>query len=211
MIDQAETPLKRSALLALKLFGGACWVAAYREAIKETEEQGKELLPEAAVAFNLAWEAIYSAGGIYTWKKLSLEDKAQTLVNISWLVHDVKWLRSMRRRGTSVRPAFIVLAVAYQLAFLAKLPPGEAARISALWQNLGFSGYCALVPPEKSDEHTRNFTLLRAIGTAVPTMTSGVLRGIQPKYLAPGLGCVLFDLIRLARQEGGRTSWHSRS
>ncbi|MFF7894491.1 hypothetical protein ACFZDI_21840 [Streptomyces sp. NPDC007907] len=211
MIDQAETPLKRSALLALKLFGGACWVAAYREAVKETEEQGKELLPEAAVAFNLAWEAIYSAGGIYTWKKLSLEDKAQTLVNISWLVHDVKWLRSMRRRGTSVRPAFIVLAVAYQLAFLAKLPPGEAARISALWQNLGFSGYCALVPPEKSDEHTRNFTLLRAIGTAVPTMTSGVLRGIQPKYLAPGLGCVLFDLIRLARQEGGRTSWHSRS
>ncbi|MBX9364518.1 hypothetical protein AB0D62_34510 [Streptomyces massasporeus] len=211
MTDQAETPLKRSALLALKLFGGACWVAAYREAIKETEEQGTELLPEAAVAFNLAWEAIYSAGGIYTWKKLSLEDKAQTLINISWLVHDVKWLRSMRRRGTQVRPALIVLAAAYQLGFLAKLPPGEAARISALWQNLGFSGYCALVPPDKADEHTRNFTLLRAIGTAVPTMTSGVLRGIQPKYLAPGLGCVLFDLIRLARQEGGRTSWRSRS
>ncbi|MGW7510539.1 hypothetical protein ACWGJ0_22905 [Streptomyces massasporeus] len=180
-------------------------MAAYREAIKETEEQGTELLPEAAIAFNLTWEALYSAGGIYTWKKLSLEDKAQTVINISWLAHDVRWLRAMRRRGTQVRPALIVLAAAYQLSFLAKLPPGEAARISALWQNLGFSGYCALVPPDKPDRHTRNFTLLRAIGTAVPTMTSGVLRGVQPKYLAPGLGCVLFDLMRLARQEGRRT------
>ncbi|MFJ8053722.1 hypothetical protein [Streptomyces luteogriseus] len=205
MTDQSESPVKRSALLTLKLFGGACWVAAYREAIAETEEQGTELLPEAAIAFNLTWEALYSAGGIYTWKKLSLEDKAQTVINICWLVHDVKWLRAMRRRGAPVRPALIALAAAYQLSFLAKLPPGEAARISALWQNLGFSGYCALAPPDKADRHTRNFTMLRAIGTAVPTMTSGLLRGVQPKYLAPGLGCVLFDLMRLARQEGWRT------
>ncbi|MEX1652237.1 hypothetical protein ABZ960_03520 [Streptomyces pseudovenezuelae] len=211
MIDQSETPAKRSALLALKLFGGACWVAAYREAIHETEEEGAQLLPEAALAFNLAWEVIYSAGGIYTWKKLSLEDRVQTLINVSWLICDVKWLKAVRRRGDKLRPSLIALAAAYQLAFLAELPPGEAARISALWQNLGFSAYCALVPPRnKADKRAQNFTLLRAIGTAIPTMTSGVLRGVQPKYLAPGLGCVMFDLIRLTRQEGWNRKWRSQ-
>ncbi|MFC9678426.1 hypothetical protein [Streptomyces sp. NPDC056948] len=204
MIDQQETAAKRAALLALKVFGGTCWVAAYREAIAETEEEGTELLPEAALAFNLAWEAIYSAGGIWTWRKLSLEDRVQTVINISWLAHDVKWAQAIRKSGATVRPALIALAVSYQLAFLARLPPGEAARISALWQNLGFSAYCALTDSQsKANERVSRFTLLRAVGTAVPTMTSGVLRGVELRYLVPGMGCVAFDLMRLVKHGKG--------
>ncbi|GFH37216.1 hypothetical protein [Streptomyces pacificus] len=205
MTDRQESVAKRTALLALKVLGGACWVAAYREAITETEEEGTELLPEAALAFNLAWEAIYSSGGIWTWRKLSLEDRVQTIINISWLVYDVKWLQAVRRHGTHVRPGLIAMAVTYQLAFLSRLPPGEAARISALWQNLGFSAYSALTEAQV-DERASKFALLRAVGTAVPTVTSGILRGVEPRYLTPGLGCVAFDLLRISRN-GRERGW----
>lgn len=206
MTLEQESTIKRAGLLSLKVFGGACWVGAYREAIKETEEAGNKLLPESAIVFNLTWEAIYSAGGVWKWKTLTLEDRTQTVINIAWLVNDIQWAREIRQRGTRVHPAVIASAVAYHLYFVARNPPGEAARMSALWQNLAFSAYCALSKSKNNaSSHARKFTLFRSIGTAIPTATSGALRGIEAKYLIPGLGCIAFDLLRISTQRRGRT------
>ncbi len=197
-----ESSQKRLAMIGLKVFGGVCWMAAYREAITESRHSGESLLPTKAIAFNLVWEAIYSAGGIVTWKKLTPEDRAQTIINTIWLLLDLEWSRSLKRQGIETPKGAITMAIVYHAAFLMIYPPGKAARISALWQNLAFSSYCALTNLHSGSSHNRRFTLLRAAGTAVPTFTSGVLRGMQPKYLLPGLGCIAFDIIRSIRSRG---------
>ncbi|MFJ5668483.1 hypothetical protein ACIQAR_22605 [Micromonospora chalcea] len=193
---------KRAALLALKVAGATCWAYAYREAIDISRRTGRGPLPDPAIAFNLAWEAIYTAGGIWKWRELELEDRVQTVINAIWLSYDIRFASSLPRKDRQTFRLMLV-AVLYQLLFLAKYPPGKAARISALWQNLGFSGYCALSVNQKfpADVSTAKFTLLRAIGTAVPTFTSGVMRGIEPAYLLPGIGCIAFDLLRIGREQ----------
>ncbi len=197
-----ESPQKRVAMLALKVVGGAAWAVAYRQAIAETRVNGRVLLPPTAIAFNLVWEALYTTGALATWKKLTPEDRTQTAINLIWLLEDAEWARAQRAAGLPLPWKAVAAAALYQLAFLSIWRPGEAARISALWQNLAFSVYCA-VEEDANDGATARaatFTTLRALGTAVPTLTSGILRGYRPAYLLPGLGCVAFDLLRLAKQ-----------
>jgi hypothetical protein len=205
----AESRKKRAIMLVLKLVGGLSWIGAYQEAIAESRAGRPSLLPESALAFNIAWEAIYSLGGAATWRRLTVEDRTQTVLNVAWLVQDIRWVRSLQpgERTQLHRPALLASAVIYQLAFLSKMRPGDAARVSALLQNLAFSAYCAAVQPTGSGESSRarRFTALRAAGTAVPTATSGALRGIRPRYLLPGLGCVACDSIRLYRQRSSHT------
>jgi hypothetical protein len=203
MRDPSESPRRRSYLLALKVIGAASWTAAYWSAAEAADSGEPALLPPSALAFNLAWEAIYTAGGLSTWRRLDREDRTQTLINASGLAADLNWLRRLSVTDSELpshRAA--CAAVLYQLGFLAVLAPGDAARISALWQNLALSWYCAFIQPipPRSDKNASRFTFFRAIGTAVPTLTSGVLRGIRPRYLVPGAGCVLLDLSRLVRQ-----------
>jgi hypothetical protein len=198
---EEESISKRAWMLALKIAGATCWALAYEEAISEAKRKnGEQLLPRTAINFNLSWEAIYSAGGLTKWKDLTIEDRVQTVINVLWLTQDLRWARTLGAYSKNSR-ATLLLAVLYQLGFLARLPPGEAARISALWQNLAFSAHAAVKQRAPGPgSHAFKFSLLRAIGTAVPTFTSGVLRGIEPKYLLPGLGCISFDALRIARQ-----------
>jgi hypothetical protein len=211
-----ESTAKRACLLILKLIGGVAWLAAYREAIAESTEDGRELLPRTALVFNLTWEVVYTAGGIATWRRLTLEDKVQTAINASWLANDLQWAARAHRHGNAPIHPVVLFALGYQLAFLSWYPPGEAARLSAMWQNLGFSAYCALREPDdcvtlEGARRSRRFTLLRAVGTAIPTLTSGVLRGVEPKYLLPGLGCSGFDALRLSKERRRFAAWASRS
>lgn len=219
MDPSAESPAKRAFLLTLKVIGAAAWLAAYREAIAESRDQGRDLLPRTALVFNLTWEAIYTAGGLAMWRRLTIEDKVQTAINASWLVSDAEWATLVRRRsgGSAFHPGVALAALGYHAAFLVGRPPGEAARLSAMWQNLGFSAYCAL-HNDPSDlatidgvRRTSRFTLLRAVGTAVPTLTSGLLRGVEPRYLLPGLGCGAFDALRLRKERGRFSAWDSQS
>lgn len=202
---RAESPAKRLAMIALKVAGGACWVAAYQCAHRETEESGAVLLPVSAIAANVTWEALYVAGGVYKWRDLDAEDRVQTLLNTTWLLQDARWILAMRRSDSSVPVASVVTALAYQASFLIGRPPGDAARVSALIQNLAFSGWLALQEPvEPVPARALRFTALRAFGTAVPTVTSGLLRGYRPTYFLPGLGCVVLDSVRLLRLSKAR-------
>ena len=199
----SQTPRRRAFLVALKAVGGLSWTLAYRRAIQSTRKTDSRLLPPIAMAFNFAWEAIYSAGGVAKWRDLEWEDRAQTAINLGWLYNDARWVHEVHVRDGQPLPVRMVLVgSAYQALFLSLLPAGDAARVSALWQNLAFSAYCAVAQPlpARDDPDALAFTAYRAVGTAIPTATSGVLRGVRPRYLIPGLGCVGFDLIRLLRQ-----------
>jgi hypothetical protein len=219
MDPSAESPTKRAALLTLKVIGAAAWLAAYREAIAESRGQGRDVLPHPALVFNLTWEAIYTIGGLATWRRLTIEDKVQTAINASWLVSDSEWARLVQRRagGSAFHPGVALAALGYHAVFLKRYPPGEAARLSAMWQNLGFSAYCALHddpagrPTVDGVRRAYRFTLFRTIGTAVPTLTSGLLRGVEPRYLFPGLGCGAFDALRLRKERRRSLAWDSQS
>lgn len=198
-----ESASKRAAMLALKVTGGISWALAYREAVSVASREGAKLLPSSAIAVNAVWEAVYSAGGVATWKKLTVEDKTQTILNITWLLGDVAWMATLRRHDPKHFKdiqRYLPAALAYQLAFLSFYEPGDAARRSALIQNLGFSAYCAL--KNDRDCGSIRFSLLRAVGTAVPTFTSGVFRGFRPEYAAPGFACIAFDVMRVWRTLG---------
>ncbi len=196
---------QRSGMLALKLVGAAAWLLAYREASQAAKE-GEQLLPTAAIVANATWEAIYALGGIVKWKELTIEDKFQTLTNLAWLGADSLWIRSLTLSNVDFRRQALQLlpsALTYQSVFLLRYQPGDAARRSAFLQNLAFSAYCALQSKgAESTEHAQRFTIYRAIGTAVPTFTSGILRGYRPGYALPGFGALLFDLQRIARLRG---------
>jgi hypothetical protein len=197
---ESEAPAKRAVMLALKVAGGTCWVAAYELAHREGRRSSVALLPPAAIAANLAWECLYTAGGVYKWRDLTVEDRIQTLINGAWLVQDVRWVHLLRRSGIQIPPLYYFGAAMYQLAFLAGRQPGDAARQSALLQNLAFSTSSALNRPQPPiSENVFTFTLLRAFGTAVPTATSGILRGYRPLYLLPGIGCLFMDGVRYLR------------
>jgi len=200
MTLQRESTTKRTALLCLKIAGGASWTMAYREAIRDAQESGQSDLPASAMTFNLVWEAIYTAGGIAKWKKLDFEDRVQTVLNGVWLSCDLRLCLELSEELKSKKFAFVTAAL-YNLALLALLPPEEAARVAAFWQNLGFSAYVALFQQSTAEEvfARQRFALLRAIGTAIPTITSGLARGIEPAYLVPGIGCACFDLITLGK------------
>jgi len=208
--SSTEPLAKRAVMLGLKVGGAWSWTVAYSLAIEETREQRHVVLPRQAIALNAAWELIYSAGGIVTWRRLSLEDKAQTILNVAWLLGDLRWSRTIRRAGlTTVSHRQVAFAFAYQLAFLARLPPADAARLSALWQNAGFATYLAAARPHPDATRGRaiRFTTQRALGTLVPTLTSGVLRGVRPRYLVPGAVAAACDGVRLARQLRWRARW----
>jgi len=188
-------------MLVLKVIGGLCWLAAYRQAIATTKTKKRSLLPPTAIAFNLAWEGIYSAGGLAAWKRLTVEDRVQTVINVVWLINDLEWAQLQRAVGSRISRQSLVVAVLYQLTFLSRYPAGEAARISALWQNLAFSAYCSVLESvDQTDQRAIRFTAFRAVGTAIPTLTSGVLRGVRLRYVVPGICCVAFDIHRLWRQ-----------
>jgi hypothetical protein len=190
----------RAALLGLKVTGGISWMLAYREAIRSARETGENTLPGSAIAFNLVWEVIYTAGGVAKWRQLDLEDRVQTVINAVWLSYDLKLSNELRNDLKNKKTAFLIAGV-YHAVFLACLSPANAARSAAFWQNLGFSAYSALFESSTAETAFANqrFTLLRAIGTAIPTATSGLARGVDPACLVPGIGCICFDIIKLRK------------
>jgi hypothetical protein len=197
---QRHSTIKRAAMLGLKVAGGISWILAYREAIRDAQETGQGELPGPAIAFNLVWEITYTAGGITKWRQLDLEDRIQTALNAAWLSCDLKLCYQLREELKSKKLAFLSAGV-YNAIFLALFPPEEAARITAFWQNFGFSAYAALFQSNTAGtaSASQRFTLMRTIGTAIPTVTSGLGRGINPAYLIPGIGCACFDLIKLGK------------
>lgn len=186
----------------LTVLSGAAWTVVYLEAIRVGLRDRTYAVPAAALALNLAWEAVYavhalaSGGGVQGW------------IILVWLAADTVVLGTYLRFGRAELPAFVtpalfagwnaaLFATAFvvQGLFVAEFGWGQAARYTAFLQNLLMSVLFLALLAARGSGRGQSLTIAWAkwIGTLAPTVVFGHYEG-SAFVLGLGVLCSVFDL-----------------
>lgn len=215
--------------LFLTILSGVAWTVVYIDAIRVGFRDKSYAIPAAALALNIAWEAINAV------HSLSSGISVQGVINLAWALADVVIVYTFLKFGRRELPGFVtrrlfigwavllgLASFAVQGLFIAEFDWDPAARYSAFLQNLLMSGlFIAMFAVRRG---LRGQTVLIAvakwIGTLAPTITFGVLEN-SPFILGIGALCSVFDLtyiglllwakrnpeaLNVARDSGGVTA-----
>lgn len=215
--------------LFLTILSGVAWTVVYIDAIRVGFRDKSYAIPAAALALNIAWEAINAV------HSLSSGISVQGVINLAWALADVVIVYTFLKFGRRELPGFVtrrlfigwavllgLASFAVQGLFIAEFDWDPAARYSAFLQNLLMSGlFIAMFAVRRG---LRGQTVLIAvakwIGTLAPTITFGVLEN-STFILGIGALCSVFDLtyiglllwakrnpeaLNVARDSGGVTA-----
>ncbi|MHB1489195.1 MAG: transmembrane-type terpene cyclase [Cellulomonas sp.] len=189
-------------MLFLTVLSGVAWTVVYVDAIRVGLHERTYAVPVAALALNIAWEAIYSVHGVTTGVS------AQSIINAVWTAADAVIVSTYIRFGRRELPRFVtrgmflawgagvfLAAFVVQLLFVGEFGWDNGSGYAAFLQNLLMSGlFIAMFVGRRG---TRGQTLVIAvgkwIGTLAPTIAFGVL-GHSAFVLGVGVLCSLFDL-----------------
>lgn len=192
--------------LFLKLLSGVCWTVVYIEAIRIGLRRRTYAIPFVALSMNLVWEWLYGLGGLIEWERYGTSIHIQTVVNIVWGLLDIVILLlfvQVARRHASIRISFLyfgvvvalLLSLIYQAGFLLQFGPEIGARYSAFLQNAVMSllFITMLYRRGSTEGQSLSIALAKLVGTLAPTVTAGILGGINWLILAAGILCLLGD------------------
>ncbi len=189
-------------VLFLTVLSGVAWTVVYVDAIRVGLRARTYAMPVAALALNIAWEAIYAVHGVAT------DLSAQAVINVVWTVADVMIVTTFLRFGRRELPEFVsramflawasgmlLTAFVVQALFIGEFGWDNGSGYAAFLQNLLMSGlFIAMFVGRRG---ARGQTLVIAIGkwigTLAPTIAFGAL-GHSVFVLGVGLLCSMFDI-----------------
>lgn len=133
--------------LFLTILSGVAWTVVYIDAIRVGFRDKSYAIPAAALALNIAWEAINAV------HSLSSGISVQGVINLAWALADVVIVYTFLKFGRRELPGFVtrrlfigwavllgLASFAVQGLFIAEFDWDPAARYSAFLQNLLMSG-----------------------------------------------------------------------
>ncbi|RKT06209.1 hypothetical protein BX286_4247 [Streptomyces sp. 3211.6] len=206
----------------LTLVSGLAWTLVYVEAVRVGFRDRTYAMPVAALALNLAWEAVYAANDVRTGLS------PQGVVNLVWCAADLVIVYTYLRYGRAELPAFVTRPVfaawsalvfatgfAVQLLFLAHFGAHDASRYAAFLQNLLMSGLFLGLYAARRGPRGQSLVIAVAkwLGTLAPTVLFGVMEGSgsgsrsgSGSGFVLGLGalCSVFDLVYIGLLVWGR-------
>jgi hypothetical protein len=201
-------------VLFLTVLSGVAWTVVYVDAIRVGLRARTYAMPVAALALNIAWEAIYSVHGVLSGLS------AQSVINVVWTMADVMIVTTFLRFGRRELPELVsramflawaggvfLAAFVVQLLFIGEFGWDNGSGYSAFLQNVLMSGlFIAMFVGRRG---ARGQTLVIAIGkwigTLAPTIAFGVL-GHSTFVLGVGLLCSMFDLAYIGLVLWARTA-----
>ena len=194
--------------LILIAISGICWTIVYIDGIRLGFKDRSYAIPFYALAFNFAWELVYTVFGLKTRVNL------QTIVNCVWLAFDLGIIYTYFKYGRKYfhpdlpqqwfigwSVLVLGLALGIEYAFLREFGVPIGAAYSAFLQNLLMSILFIhmLIKRGSREGQSLNIAVNKWLGTLAPTILYGIFggegfRGPSFLILALGVCCSIFDL-----------------
>lgn len=206
--------------IILTLTSGICWTIVYIDGIRLGFKHRSYAIPFYALAFNFAWELLYTYYGFQTTISI------QAVVNAVWLVFDAGILITYFKFGRKYFPAHVpgysssgdakatasgfigwsvlalIAALCIEFAFRKEFGVRVGASYAAFLQNLLMSVLFIDMLVRRASREAQSLTIAvsKWLGTLAPTILFGIIGdGGFPKgsslIVVVGILCSAFDLI----------------
>jgi len=204
--------------IILTLVSGICWTVVYIDGIRLGFKHRSYAIPFYALAFNFAWELLYTYYGFQSTISV------QAVVNAVWLVFDIGILVTYFKFGRKYFPARVpgyspasedaggafigwsilalVSAFCVEFAFRKEFGVRVGAGYSAFLQNLLMSVLFIAMLVKRASREGQSLTIAvsKWLGTLAPTILFGIIGdGGFPRgnflIAVVGVLCSVFDLV----------------